>query len=139
MERTSSTVMGEPFCTEVRVYYEDTDAGGVVYHTNYIKYMERARTEFLRNLGYGQHELAQQGQIFVVADCSVQFRKSACLDDVLTVTSEIESVGKVRLVFRQKIFRHEELLCEGRFVIGCVNRQTMRPEAIYEELRKKCL
>lgn len=123
----------------VRVYYEDTDAGGVVYHSNYIKFMERVRTEFLRHLGFGQTALMARKQLFVVADCSVKFRQSAKLDDLLQVTAELETIGKVRLVFKQKIFRDEQLLCEGRFVIGSIHSDTMRPVAICEELRNKLL
>ena len=137
VEQAIPAVAREPFCIKVRVYYEDTDAGGVVYHTNYIKYMERGRTEFLRDLGYGQYEMARQKRLFVVADCSVRFRRPARLDDQLTVTTELESMGKVRLVFRQKIYRNDEMLCEGLFTVGSVHSDTMRPVAIAEELRNR--
>ena len=123
------------FSLPVRVYYEDTDAGGVVYHCNYIKFMERARTEFLRSFGYSQQVLHTQQRLFVVADCSVKFRRPARLDDLLQVTAELETVGKVRLVFKQQIIRDNELLCEGRFVIGSVHSETMRPAAMPETLR----
>lgn len=125
------------FSLPVRVYYEDTDAGGVVYHGNYIKFMERARTEFLRSFGYNQQVLHTQYRLFVVADCSVKFRRPAQLDDLLQVTAELESVGKVRLVFKQQVLRDDELLCEGRFVIGSVHSETMRPAAIPEALRNE--
>ena len=125
------------FSLPVRVYYEDTDAGGVVYHSNYIKFMERARTEFLRSFGYSQQVLHTQHRLFVVADCSVKFRWPARLDDLLQVTAELELVGKVRLVFKQRILRDNELLCEGRFVIGSVHSDTMRPAAIPEALRNE--
>ena len=125
------------FSLPVRVYYEDTDAGGVVYHSNYIQFMERARTEFLRSFGYSQQVMHTQQRLFVVADCSVKFRRPARLDDLLQVTAELESIGRVRLVFRQRIFRDNELLCEGRFVIGSVHSETMRPAVIPEALRDK--
>lgn len=123
------------FSLPVRVYYEDTDAGGVVYHSNYIQFMERARTEFLRSFGFSQQVLHTECRLFVVADCSVKFRRPARLDDLLQVTAELESVGKVRLVFKQRILRDDELLCEGRFVIGSVHSETMRPTAIPKALK----
>ena len=128
-----------PFTLPVRVYYEDTDAGGVVYHSNYLKFMERGRTEFLRCLGYDQHQLIKQKCLFVVADCSVRFRRPGRLDDKLQVNTWLESTGKVRLVFRQSISCGEQLLCEGTFTVGSVHSDTMRPAVILEELRNKCL
>lgn len=123
----------------VRVYYEDTDAGGIVYYVNYLKFMERARTEFLRSLGKGHRALREEGQMLVVADSSVQFKRPALLDDELTVTAEIESTGRAKIVFQQQVLRGEELLCQGRFVIGCVDANTMKPVAITEALRNKCV
>ena len=126
------------FSLPVRVYYEDTDAGGIVYYVNYLKFMERARTEFLRHLGYEQQVMMEQHRMFVVADCSVNYRRPAQLDDLLKVTAEVESAGKVKLVFKQQVRRAEEVLCEGRFVIGCVHSETVRPAAIPQDLRNKC-
>ena len=127
-----------PFSLPIRVYYEDTDAGGIVYYVNYLKFMERARTEFLRQLGYEQRVMMEQCRMFVVADCQVNYKRPALLDDLLKVTAEVESVGKVKLIFRQQVCRDNEVLCEGRFVIGCVHSETIRPASIPQELRNKC-
>ena len=126
------------FSFPVRVYYEDTDVGGIVYYVNYLKFMERARTEFLRHLGYEQRVMMEQCRMFVVADCSVNYRRPAQLDDLLQVTAEVVSVGKVKLIFRQQVCRGDEMLCEGQFVIACVNSQTMRPASIPQALRAQC-
>ncbi len=127
-----------PFQIPVRVYYEDTDAGGIVYYVNYLKFMERARTEYLRSLGYEQQRMMDDQRIFVVSSASVKYKSPARLDDLLHVTAERVSVGKVKIEFKQQIFCKEKLLCEGLFVIGCVDSISLKPAIISENLRKKC-
>ncbi|WP_276576720.1 tol-pal system-associated acyl-CoA thioesterase [Endozoicomonas sp. 4G] len=129
--------MTDTFSIPVRVYYEDTDAGGIVYHVNYLKFMERARTEYLRSTGYDHQKLLQDKKQLVVVDASVQFKQTARLDDALTVTVRIESMGKARMVFLQQCFREGVLLCEARFVVACLDSQSRKPTAITESLRKK--
>ena len=127
------------FCLPVRVYYEDTDAGGIVYYVNYLKFMERARTEFLRSLGYEQQVMMADSRMFVVADALVQYKCPARLDDELTITAGLESVGRAKLVFQQSVLLADKLLCQGRFVVGCVDSETLKPVAIDKTLRSKCL
>ncbi|MDP3038087.1 MAG: tol-pal system-associated acyl-CoA thioesterase, partial [Rhodocyclaceae bacterium] len=95
----------------VRVYYEDTDAGGVVYYANYLKYLERARTELLRELGFEQHQLAgEAGLAFAVRSLSVEYLKPARLDDLLEVATRIEALGRAQVTFAQSVVRAEETL-----------------------------
>ncbi|WP_062265708.1 tol-pal system-associated acyl-CoA thioesterase [Endozoicomonas arenosclerae] len=129
--------MTDSFSIPVRVYYEDTDAGGIVYHVNYMKFMERARTEFLRSTGYDHQKLLQEHKQLVVVDASVQFKQIAQLDDALTVTASIESMGRAKMVFVQQVWRGETLLCTGHFVVACLDSNTRRPTAITESLRNK--
>lgn len=99
----------EPFVWQVRVYFEDTDAGGVVYHSRYLNFFERARTEMLRALGVSQTELKEKhGLIWVVHDISVKFRKAARLDDELLVTAQLEWIKGVRQGFRQTMKRKSD-------------------------------
>jgi acyl-CoA thioester hydrolase len=99
----------QPFVWQVRVYYEDTDAGGVVYHSNYLNFFERARTEYLRAKGVNQHQLRQQHQlIWVVLDIQVRFRQAAKLDDELLVSAEMAWVKGVRVGFTQRMSRKSD-------------------------------
>jgi acyl-CoA thioester hydrolase len=119
------------FVWPVRVYWEDTDAGGVVFYANYLKFFERARTEWLRHLGIEQQALrdATQG-MFVVAHTEVSYLLSARLDDLLKVTTRVGDLGRSRIVLHQQAWRGEELLCEGSITIGWVNSNTLRPTRI---------
>ena len=115
----------------VRVYYEDTDAGGIVYHTSYLKYMERARTEFLRALGYSQRQLRmEQGIIFVVNRIDIDFKRPAVVDDELTVTSAIDKVAGASLNFHQSIHRNSEELCKADVAVACLNAERHTPKRI---------
>lgn len=122
------------FC---RIYFEDTDAGGIVYYVNHLKFMERARTEYLRTLGYAQSALAQSGVLFVVRSAEIAYRAPARLDDALLVSAKVVALKKASLVFTQTIVRSADqlLLCEGRFSIACVHTQTLKPRAIPEVLQ----
>lgn len=122
----------------LRVYYEDTDCAGVVYYANYLKFMERARTEWLRKLGWSQEEMRQSLHLlFVVSEAHVRYRRPAHLDDSLTVRSKISSCKKASLVFSQEILRGEEVLACGEIRCGCLNSDTLRPEAMPENVYKQ--
>ena len=109
----------------VRVYWEDTDAGGIVFYANYLKFFERARTEWLRHLGIGQHALkVETGGMFVVLDTQVKYAKPAVLDDLLRVSARIEEKGRASLVIAQQAWRDAQLLCEGTIRIGWVQADT---------------
>jgi len=120
-----------PFKHALRVYWEDTDAGGVVFYANYLKFFERARTEWLRSLGHSQQRLREEtGAIFIVADTSVRYLRPARLDDWLDVSVEIVDAGSATLVIAQQARRGGELLAEGTIRIGCVDAATLRPRRI---------
>ncbi len=115
----------------IRIYYEDTDAGGVVYYANYLKFFERARTEWLRALGVEQHRLrADTGAIFVVAEANVRYLAPALLDDLLTVSVNLVALGQASLQMEQQVWRGPTLLVEARIRIGCVDATTLRPRRI---------
>jgi len=119
----------------LRVYWEDTDAGGVVFDANYLKFFERARTEWLRALGIGQQALRERtGAIFVVTDTRVRYRAPARLDDLLDITVELRAGGKASLQIAQQAWRGSALLAEGDIRIGCVDEGTFRPRRIPTEL-----
>jgi acyl-CoA thioester hydrolase len=110
----------------VRVYWEDTDAGGVVYYANYLKFMERARTEWLRALGVHQEALrAQEGVQFVVAGMQVRYLAPAKLDDLLTVTVSVAEQGKASMLLEQQVWRGDTLLAQGQVRVGCVDALTL--------------
>lgn len=126
----------------LRVYYEDTDAGGVVYYANYLRYLERARTELLRSLGFGQAMLATDAGIaFAVRSVSVEYLKPARLDDALEVHTSVESVGRAQAVFAQRIERDSDLLITASVRLACLDiqrgRATAMPPDVYEELKKR--
>ncbi|MDR5902133.1 tol-pal system-associated acyl-CoA thioesterase [Halomonas icarae] len=111
----------------VRVYIEDTDAGGIVYYVNYLKYMERARSEWLRARGITQRELFESGVQLVVHRLECRYLSSARLDDALEVSADVLSAGRVRLQFEQQVTRHGEPLCEARVDIACIDARRHRP------------
>ena len=119
------------FSHTLRVYWEDTDAGGVVFFANYLKFFERARTEWLRKRGYGQERLrTDTGAMFVVSDTSVRYFSPARLDDELRVTVRIVDAGRASMTIEQQALRGEELLAQGSIRIGCVDAGTFRPRRI---------
>ncbi|GAA4340689.1 tol-pal system-associated acyl-CoA thioesterase [Pigmentiphaga soli] len=121
----------------VRVYYEDTDAGGVVYYANYLKFFERARTEWLRELGFEQQRLAEQARrIFVVRGLDMQYRRPARLDDALTIRSRVARLGRASMDFSQSCERGDELLAAGQVQVGCIDRVTWRPAPLPEDLAR---
>lgn len=118
------------FDKEFRVYYEDTDAGGIVYHANYLKYMERTRTEWLRSLGFSQNKLLEQFIGFVVIDMEIAFKKSARLDDVVNVSCEVVKKKGASLYFAQEIRIHDTVLVNATVKVACVDTKRSRPIAI---------
>jgi acyl-CoA thioester hydrolase len=119
----------------LRVYWEDTDAGGVVFFANYLKFFERARTEWLRSIGFAQERLrTDTGVLFVVADTAVRYLRPARLDDELAVTVRVTEAGRVSMTISQQAWRGPELLAEGRIRIGCVDAGTFRPRRIPNEI-----
>ncbi|MCZ8251925.1 MAG: tol-pal system-associated acyl-CoA thioesterase [Hylemonella sp.] len=119
----------------IRVYWEDTDAGGIVFYANYLKFFERARTEWLRSLGVGQQALREQtGGMFVVSETAVKYHRPARLDDELLVTAKLQDSGRASITIAQQAWRktqgEPELLCEGSIRIGWVSAASMKPERI---------
>ncbi|TBU89979.1 tol-pal system-associated acyl-CoA thioesterase [Phytopseudomonas dryadis] len=127
----------QPFAHRCRVYYEDTDAGGIVYYVNYLKFMERARTERLRDLGFAQSTLAGEGLLFVVHSSEARYHAPARLDDELLVSAEVSELNRASLRFRQQVRRITDnaLLCEGQFMVACVRADNLKPRAIPQSLR----
>ena len=118
------------FALPVRVYIEDTDAGGIVYYVNYLKFMERSRTEFLRSLGYDKPAILDEGLLLVVHSAQVIYRRPARLDDQLKVTTEVVKIARTYVEFQQNVLRGNELMCEGLIRIACVSGETMKPNPI---------
>jgi acyl-CoA thioester hydrolase len=130
------------FSWRIRVYYEDTDTGGVVFYANYLKFFERARTEWLRAAGVGQRALEQaDGVMFVVKSTSVDYHAPAKLDDELQLTVVVERIGRVVVDFIQQAWRLGEegptLLATGRISVACVNASSFRPQAIPKQVLHK--
>ena len=126
--------MNNDFDWPVRVYYEDTDAGGIVYHARYLYFLERARTEWLRNLGFNQSELKQQGLVFVVRDMQIKWCHPALLDQELNVNIQIKSIKKASMLMVQSINCGAIQKVKASVTIACLNSQTMKPIAIPEHI-----
>jgi acyl-CoA thioester hydrolase len=128
--------MSTPFEFPIRIYWEDTDAGGIVFYANYLKFFERARTEWLRSLGFGQQALRDaSGGMFVVSETAVKYHSPARLDDTLRVTAELQEAGRVSLTIAQRAYLHspgqtDRLLAEGTIRIGWVDSHTLKPGRI---------
>lgn len=131
------------FTHPIRIYWEDTDAGGIVFYANYLKFFERARTEWLRSLGVGQQRLREQtGGMFVVTDAQLRYLRPARLDDELLVTAQLRETGHASLTIAQQALLKPEqmtdsspaLLCEGTIRIGWVDGATLRPARIPSSL-----
>jgi acyl-CoA thioester hydrolase len=126
------------FSWPVRVYYEDTDLGGVVYYANYLKFLERARTEWLRSLGFAQTELAaRSGVVFVVRSIALDYLKPARFDDLLAITVELADAGASRIGLAQRVLRGEECLVTATVDIACVQTATFKPVRIPGDLVEK--
>ncbi len=127
------------FSLPIRVYIEDTDAGGIVYYVNYLKYLERARTEFMRDLGVHRAALSDDGWSFVVSRLSISYLKPAKLDDELLATAVTQQVGGATIEFTQRIQRGDSVLLTGDVQIACVDRATGRPRRIRADIRERLL
>jgi 4-hydroxybenzoyl-CoA thioesterase/acyl-CoA thioester hydrolase len=123
----------EEFSHQLRVYVEDTDAGGIVFYANYLKYMERARTEFLRSLGYDKPALFD-GLQFVVRSVELLYQKPAVLDDMLDVSASLIKLSKVSFEMQQNIFRNGDLLVKAKVKIACISNDAKRPQAMPAEI-----
>ncbi len=126
----------KPFSWPLRVYYQHTDAGGVVFHANYFSFMECSRTELLQSHGFDLRELARRDRV-VVHSAQIAYHKPALLNDLLTVTAQVMRVGRVRLEFDQEVMRGEEVLASAQVSLACVSAQSYRPVAVPEAIRKK--
>lgn len=137
MTESEPTARGACFRLPVRVYYEDTDAGGVVYYANYLKYMERARTEWLRAAGWEQTDLAgAHGVLFAVRSVALDYHAPARLDDALEVEARVVAIGRARIDFTQQVLRDGKPLCAGRVRIACLDAATFRPRALPDDMKE---
>lgn len=128
------------FSLPLRVYYEDTDAGGVVYHSNYLNFMERARTEWLRSLGFEQDELTRlDGVIFAVSAVSIEYRKPARFNESLDVTVALGRRGAASLTLHQEVRRGETVLASGEVRVACLDVRRFAPVAIPARISQKML
>jgi 4-hydroxybenzoyl-CoA thioesterase len=122
------------FGLPLRVYVEDTDAGGIVFYVNYLKYMERARTEFMRAKGFAKNEIMNDALMFVVSELKTKYLRSARLDEQLFVTATVIAAAKVSIVFEQRVYRDQELLCDAQVKVACVDRVSLKPKRIPQAL-----
>ena len=126
------------FSIPIRVYWEDTDAGGVVYHARYVAFLERARSDFLREMGRGQQALQATGLVFAVHSMRLDFLRPARLDDLLEVTAEVSRLGRASLVFSQRIMRGNETLLAAEVKVAALRAADFRPcpieDSLYREL-----
>lgn len=127
----------DEFTWPVRVYYEDTDAGGVVYYANYLRFMERARTEWLRALGFEQDVLRAQGYLFAVKNVAIDYRLPAKFNDQLKVTSRVSGLSRVSFTCMQQVMRQQACLADASVVVVCVDAERFRPKALPDKLTKE--
>ena len=118
------------FFFPVRVYIEDTDAGGIVFYVNYLKFMERARTEMLRQLGFNKPAMIDDGLLLVVASANVHYKSPARLDDMLDVSAEIVKFGRSYLVLKQRVMRQSKTVCEAEIKLACVEQTKFKPHPL---------
>ncbi len=124
------------FSIPIRVYIEDTDAGGIVYYVNYLKFMERSRTEFLRTLGYDKPAILSEGLLLVVHSAHIDYRRPARLDDALNVSTSLVKLARSYVDFKQQVMRGEEVLCLGSIRVACVDSNKMKPFPLPPALHK---
>ena len=123
------------FSFPIRIYYEDTDAGGIVYYANYLKFAERARTEYLRHIGFNQDDLLKdKGVGFVVRDCHISYKSPAKLDDALNITCKVTEIKGVSLKMEQKLYRDDTILSEIEISLVFLSLPSMRPTKIPQEI-----
>jgi acyl-CoA thioester hydrolase len=130
----------ETFVWPVRVYYEDTDAGGVVFYANYLKFLERARTEWLRSLGFEQDTLREQGVVFAVRKVVIDYLRPALFNQLLDVHTQVIAVGTASITFNQRVLDGSAVLTEATVKLACVDAETFRPrpvpDVIQEEIKR---
>ena len=129
--------MTAEFSLPIRVYIEDTDAGGIVYYVNYLKYLERARTELMRTFGLERAAVSDAGWNFVVSDVSLSYKEPARLDDQLHATAMISAVGGATVTFHQAVRRDDAVLVAGDIQIACIDRETGRAKRLDADLRQQ--
>lgn len=121
--------MSQEFQLPIRIYIEDTDAGGIVYYVNYLKFIERSRTELLRSLGYGKTAILEDGLLLVVHSLESKYLAPAKLDDEVIATATVKKLARSYVVFEQQVRRGDQLLCDAVAKIACVNKE-MRPKPL---------
>lgn len=128
--------MTQKYCLPIRVYVEDTDAGGIVYYANYLKYIERARTELIRTLGFDKPALFGSLQ-FVVHSVNIKYIQSAVLDDQITATAQLKDVSRTSFVVTQSVLRGNDFLVKAEVKVACIDREKKKPQVIPEDMLKK--
>jgi len=129
--------MHENFFLEIKVYYEDTDSGGVVYYANYLKYLERARTEALFSIGFSNNKILDQfNSLIIVKSCNIEYKKSAHLEDVLTIRSFVKSITKTSFFMNQIITKNKDVIVEAQIHLVFVNKEG-KPVKIPDEIYSK--
>ena len=125
------------FSLPVRVYFQDTDAGGVVYHASYVNFMERARTEWMRSFGFTNAGLMKElGVVFVVRSLKLDYLKPAVLDDLITVSTQLKDIGRSRVTLHQVMMRGDDILVDGEIHLVSVALDTFKPVSVPDELRE---
>lgn len=133
-------MLDKTFRFDVRIYWEDTDAGGIVYHSNYLRFMERARTEMLRSLGFSQQQMKEAGEaLIVMSKLEITYRRPAKLDDLLTVHTRVESLKHASVIFEQTITRGDEVITQGRVRCASISAATGMPTEICPRVRQAFL
>ena len=133
--------MSQEFHHPIRIYIEDTDAGGIVYYVNYLKFIERSRTELLRSLGYGKTAILGEGLLLVVHSIDAQYLAPARLDDAVVATATVKKLRRSYVVFEQEVRRDNEVLCRATAKIACVNdkmKPTAIPTHLYQAINAYC-
>ena len=120
----------------IRVYIEDTDAGGIVFYANYLRFMERGRTEWLRDLNLQQGSLLAHGVQIVVSRLNCRYLKPAMLDDLLTVITSVSACQRTRITFTQRVLKSGQCVCEGQVEVACINAETQRPMRLPDNIQK---
>jgi acyl-CoA thioester hydrolase len=126
------------FKWSVRIYFEDTDSGGVVYHSNYLKFMERARTEWLRSLNLNQADLKKKDKImFVVAKVYIDYKKAAQFNDTLDIETSVDNIGASKVDLTQNIMKNSELYTSAKISIACIHSETFKPQRIPKLIKQQ--
>ena len=127
-----------PFKWSVRIYFEDTDSGGVVYHSNYLKFMERARTEWLRSLELNQVDLRKKDKImFVVANVNIDYKKAARFNDKLDIETSLDKIGASKVDLTQNIMKNSDLYTSAKVNIACIHSETFKPQRIPKLIKQQ--